>query len=143
MKFAVLYYSRSGNTKGVAEAMAKALGAEAAPCTGPAPELEAELLFLGSGIYAGKPGDTLPAFVESLSPEKVRCAALFTTSLSGADQSQALRQALEKKGIPVVKEAFSCPGKFLLFHRKRPSQADFAAAAAYAKNTAEQQKREG
>ena len=51
MKIAVRYYTRSGNTKKLAEAIAKAVGAEAKTVDEPLWE-DVDILFLGSSVYA-------------------------------------------------------------------------------------------
>jgi flavodoxin len=51
MKFAVRYYTKTGNTKRLAEAIAKELGVEALPISEPINE-ETEILFLGNSYYA-------------------------------------------------------------------------------------------
>ena len=47
MKFAVRYYTQTGNTKKLAEAVAGALGVEALPITEPVKE-PVDVLFLGN-----------------------------------------------------------------------------------------------
>ena len=51
MKFAVRYYTQTGNTKKLAEAVADALGVEALPITEPVEEA-VDVLFLGNSYYA-------------------------------------------------------------------------------------------
>ena len=51
MKIAVRYYTKTGNTKRLAEAIAKAVGVEALPVTAPVAE-SVDILFLGNSYYA-------------------------------------------------------------------------------------------
>ncbi|MBQ1505796.1 MAG: flavodoxin family protein [Erysipelotrichales bacterium] len=51
MKIAVRYYTKTGNTKRLAEALAKELGVKALPVTEPITE-PADILFLGNSYYA-------------------------------------------------------------------------------------------
>ena len=51
MKVAVRYYTKTGNTKRLAEAVAKAVGAEALPLSSPIEE-PVDILFLGNSYYA-------------------------------------------------------------------------------------------
>ena len=53
MTIAVRYYTKSGNTKKLAEEAAKAAGVSAKDVSVPLSE-KADLLFLGSSVYAGK-----------------------------------------------------------------------------------------
>ena len=51
MKIAVRYYTKTGNTKRLAEAVAKAAGVEAQPISVPVSE-PVDILFLGNSYYA-------------------------------------------------------------------------------------------
>ena len=51
MKVAVRYFSRGGNTKKLANAIAEAVGAEALTTEVPLSE-DVDILFLGSSVYA-------------------------------------------------------------------------------------------
>ena len=51
MTFAVRYYTKTGNTKRLAEAIAKELGVEALPISEPVNEA-VDYLFLGNSYYA-------------------------------------------------------------------------------------------
>ena len=51
MKIAVRYYTKTGNTKRLAEAVAKAVGTEAQPISVPITE-PVDILFLGNSYYA-------------------------------------------------------------------------------------------
>ena len=70
MKIAVRYYTKTGNTKRLAEAIAKAVGVEALPITAPVTE-SVDILFLGNSYYAFTIDPEVRRFVESLSKEKV------------------------------------------------------------------------
>ena len=51
MRFAVRYYTKTGNTKRLAEAIANELGVEALPISEPVKE-QVDFLFLGNSYYA-------------------------------------------------------------------------------------------
>ena len=51
MKIAVRYYTKTGNTKRLAEAVAKAAGVEALPLSSPIEE-PVDILFLGNSYFA-------------------------------------------------------------------------------------------
>ena len=51
MNIAVRYYTKTGNTKRLAEAVAKAVGTEAQPVSVPVTE-SVDILFLGNSYYA-------------------------------------------------------------------------------------------
>lgn len=132
MHAAVVYASMTGKTKKVARAMAQALGTRAVPVKEASPA-QAELLLLGSGVYGGRLSPDLEAFAKTLDPGKVKRAALFTTSVTGAADTAVLRRILEEAGIPVEKEEFSCFGRFLLVCRTgHPSKDELSRAADFA-----------
>ena len=62
MKAAVRYYTRSGNIKKLAEAIAKAVGVEAKTVDEPLRE-DVDILFLGSSVYAYGVDDSIKNFI--------------------------------------------------------------------------------
>ena len=66
MKFAVRFYTKTGNTKRLAEAIANELGVEALPLTSPITE-PVDILFLGNSYYAFSIDPEVRSFVASLS----------------------------------------------------------------------------
>ena len=70
MTCAVRYYTKTGNTKKLADAIAKQLGVEALPISTPVTE-KVDLLFLGNSYYAFTIDPEVRDFVASLDKEKV------------------------------------------------------------------------
>jgi len=110
MTIAVRYQSRGGNTKAVAEAIAKAAGVTAEPIDVPIPE-PVDLLFIGGGVYAWDIDKDLKAYLEGLSPEIVTSAAAFTTA-GGMNKTETIAAILKERGIRVREETL--PLKFAL-----------------------------
>ncbi len=133
MKIRVLYYSKGGSTKKVAEAMAKAINqpVEAIP---PAYPLEnVKLLFLGSGVYAGKINQKMVDFINTLNTNRVKNVALFGTTGKEDKAITKMRELLTAKGINVLEESFLCKGKFFLFFNSRhPNAVDLKQAQEFA-----------
>jgi flavodoxin I len=130
---AVVVYSRGGNTKKVADAIAEELGVEARDVTA-SPPADAKILFLGSGTYGGKPGEEMMKFIGSadFSGRKV---ALFGTSssLAGSEKMIAvMADALTKKGATILGN-YHCRGKFLLMNRSHPDKEDLDNAKKFAR----------
>lgn len=139
MNIAVRYYSRSGNTKKVAQAIARAAGTEAGDCSVPLKE-PVDLLFLGGAVYGARLDESMRGYIEQLNPQTVKAVALFGTSAivkSGADQ---MRELLEKKKIPVLADSFYCRGSFAFMHKGRPNDEDLKQAAAFARAAVNQSK---
>jgi flavodoxin len=134
MKVKVLYHSKSGNTKKVAEAIARATGQveEAIP---PAYPLEnIDVLFLGAGIRAGKVDKKVQEFVRTLTPARAKKVVVFGTAGSPEGAFPLMKKMMEEKGLKVADEFFMCKGKWFFFmDRGHPNAADLEAAANFAK----------
>jgi flavodoxin len=140
MNIKVMYHTTTGNTRKVAEAIAAAVGAEAEAIEGKLSSSAAiDLLFVGDGIYGGKPHKKTTEFIAGLKPDIVKNAVVFAT-YGGQDHIGAtIQKQLAQKGINVLNEPFLCKGKcWLLINRKHPDQADLDRARAFAKAVQEQ-----
>jgi flavodoxin len=124
MNIKVFYYSKTGNTKKVAEAMAAAAGCEALPVDKAHPTVEADLLLIGGAIYAKDIHSELRRFIDSLDSRKIKRAAVFCTSVMEKKAIAIMKSLLEAKGISVEKESFSCNGKFLWKNPGHPNNED-------------------
>jgi flavodoxin len=133
MNTAVRYYSKSGNTKKLAEAIAKSVGTTAESIDKAIAE-PVELLLLGGAVYAGKIDTHLRDFISRLSPNIVKSVAVFSTAAGGKSIQPQVAELLKGKGIPIIGDGFSCKGKFLLANLGRPNEQDCAAAAEFTKN---------
>ena len=71
MKITVRYYTKTGNTKRLAEAVAEAVGAEALPISAPITE-PVDILFLGNSYYAFSIDPEVRSFVQGLDRKKNR-----------------------------------------------------------------------
>jgi flavodoxin I len=126
----VLYYSRGGNTRKVADAIGEALGTMATDVAAARVD-PAGVIFLGSGVYGGKPGEDWTKFVEA-HDFAGRRVALFSTSYSDSGRAiDVMADALKQKGATVIGN-YRCRGRFLLLNRGKPDKADLAAARQFA-----------
>jgi len=131
MNIAVRYYSRGGNTKKVAEAIASALGVEALDITHPVEN--ADVLFLGSSMYAFTVDKNVKAFVSGLKKENAKLLVNFSTSASDTSTHKKVAKCLEDKDIQVCDKHLSIPGHFLMMNKGRPNENDLENAKAFAK----------
>ena len=107
METAVRYYSKLGNTKKIAEAIAEEAGVKALSVTDEPDITEyVDVLFLGGAPYANIMAPELRKYAARLSPDKIGRAVLFTTSNWSRRTVRALRKMLTEKGIPVEKRYF-------------------------------------
>ena len=65
MKIAVRYYTKSGNTKKLADAIAKAVGVQALPISEAISE-DVDFLFLGSSVYAAGVSPEIKSFISAI-----------------------------------------------------------------------------
>lgn len=135
MKTAVRYYTKTGNTRRLAEAVAKALGVEALPITEPVTD-PVDILFLGNSYYAFTIDPEVRAFVRSLDKNTVGCIANFGTAAMMNSTRKKVKAEADKLGIPVADSEFHCRGEFKGANKGRPNGDDLAAAAAWAKSLA-------
>ena len=132
MKFAVRYYTQTGNTKKLAEAVAGALGVEALPITEPVEE-KVDVLFLGNSYYAFTIAPQVKAFIQKLDKEKVGMIANFGSAAMMGSTFKKVAAEAKRVGIPMVNKEFHCRGEFKGLHKGRPNEQDLANAAAFAR----------
>lgn len=133
MKVAVRYYTKTGNTKRLAEAVAKAAGVEALPISEPVNE-PVDLLFLGNSYYAFSIDPEVREFVRSLDKAKVGKIANFGTAAMLKSTYKKVKAEADKIGIPMDEREFHCKGEFKGMHKGKPDEADLAAAADYVRS---------
>lgn len=131
MKIAVRYYSRSGNTKKLAEAIAEALGVEAHSTAVPLSE-DTDILFLGSSVYAGGVDEDVKRFIREINV-KVDKVVNFSTAAVAKSTYRQVDKLLAEKCIQLAGDEFYCKGSFAFLHKGRPNEADCVAAAEFAK----------
>lgn len=132
MKTAVLYLSKTGHSKKIAEAVAAGLGVRAQSVKDN-PELSGiDLLFIAGGIYSGKSDPKLLKYLASLGNTQVKRAALISSS-GGKRKQDMVRDTLTGKGIQVLADEYVCQGSFLFFGRGHPNAQEIAGAVAFAK----------
>ena len=136
MKIAVRYYTKTGNTKRLAEAVAAALGVEALPISEPITE-PVDLLLLGNSYYAFSIDPEVRAFIRSLDKGLVGRIANFGTAALLNSTWKKVKAEADRVGIPMEEREFHCRGEFKGAHKGRPNQADLEAAAAFARSLAE------
>ncbi|MDE7268380.1 MAG: flavodoxin [Lachnospiraceae bacterium] len=131
MKVEVRYYTRSGNTKKLAEAIAKAVGVEAKTVDEPLRE-DVDILFLGSSVYAYGVDDNVKNFISYINVQVGKVVNFSTAALVKSTYKQ-VGKLLAKKGIKQAEEEFYCKGSFGPMHKGKPDEKDCMAAAVFAK----------
>ena len=131
----VIYFSRGGNTKKVAEAIAKGVGVTAESVSaGSVSVAGVDTLFVGGSLYADNIASGLRKFLSGLNEGDVKKVVVFSTSTRGETALSKVKELLEPKNIPVSDTEFYCKGSFLLSNRGKPNAEDLKAAEEFAKN---------
>ena len=136
MKIAVRYYTKTGNTKRLAEAVAEAVGAEALPISTPITE-PVDILFLGNSYYAFSIDPEVRDFVKSLNKDMVGRIVNFGSAAMLNSTYKKVKAEADKVGIPMDEREFHCKGEFKGLHKGKPDESDLKAAEAFAKKIVE------
>ena len=135
---AVIYASKGGNTKKLAEAVAKEINTTAQSVKKIETfETTVDLLFIGASLYAEKIDGTLRRFLKELTSDRVKQVAVFGTAAGNGSAIDEVRDILKDSGITVCDEVFQCRGSFLLANRGRPNQDDLKNVAEFVKKISE------
>lgn len=144
MRTIILYSSKSGNTKKIADSMASQIGCDAIRVTSASSpstvDLDGvDLVLVGTGLFAGTPNEDIMRFLGNLNLKNSKMFALFIT-WGGAPRTDKLvlarlRRLLESKGQRVLEEYFACYGgwKGVLMKRGHPKAEEIKAAGEWAK----------
>ncbi|MBQ9773961.1 MAG: flavodoxin [Clostridia bacterium] len=122
MNIAIRYYTRSGNTKKLANAIAEAVSVEANDITVPLPE-KVDILFLGSSYYAFDADDAVKRFIAD-NKDNIGKIVCFGTSAMMKSMRKPIAKVAGKLGVAVADEEFHCRGQFGKIHKGRPNEED-------------------
>ena len=135
MNTVLVYFSRGGNTRKIAEVIAKELEITPMDVKNGLPNVgDADMLVVGSGTYGGKPSKEMVDYLENLEPVKGKMAACFSSCAGDASKTlAAMKDILIEKGYTIV-DCFSCFGKFAgLAKRGHPTDEELNQAKEFAK----------
>lgn len=130
MKIAVRYYTRSGNTKKLADAVAKTAAVESKDIACPLDE-KADILFLGCSYYAFDVDEAVKKFIIE-KKDNIGKIVCFGTSAMMKSMKKPVKKVADNVGVAVAEEEFHCRGEFAKFHKGRPNEKDLADASAFA-----------
>jgi len=132
MSCQVIYFSRKGSTKKIADAIAYELDVQAEDVK--KAKLKNDVfVFLGSGCYGGKPGKHMTKFIEN-NDFNSRTVALFGTSGGGEGKETETMETMLKDKDAVVKGKYFCQGRFWFGNKDKPSNKDLDDAKKFAIN---------
>ena len=137
MNNAVIYYTKLGHSKKIAQAVADELGVKALDIR-ENPELEGlDLLYIVSGIYGGVSAPELLSYLKTLDPEQIKKAFLLTSSGGKTTRAAEVRAILTDLGIPAAEEEFTCQGAIFFVGLGHPNKTDLQNAIQFVRATSQ------
>jgi len=130
MKIAVRYFSKSGNTKKLAEAVGRTLGVKVFPITQPV-DHNTDILFLGSSVYAGGVSSDVKEFIKGLHETTGTVVNISSAALIESTYKQ-VKKLVEARGIKMSDKEYHCKGRFTLLHKGRPNNNDITEVSTFA-----------
>lgn len=127
----VVYYTKSGNTQKIANAIGSAIGCAVTTTDTPLTAY-VDVLFLGASVYKFGIDKAVQDFISSLNPQLVGCVVIFSTSAMSDSGYPKLVKLCANKNITVSDKHFYCRGEFMLANKNRPNADDVNAAARFA-----------
>jgi flavodoxin len=140
MKNAVIYYTKLGHSKKIAQAIAHELKVQTQDIRTDPQLDDLDRLYIVSGIYGGVSAPELLAYLKTLDPQHITQAFLLTSSGGKTTPATDVRSVLTDLGIPVAKEEFTCQGAIFLFGLGHPNKVDLQNAVAFVKTANQQAK---
>ena len=137
MEIALIYQTKTGHSKKIANAIVENLQIKAEDIKTNPILNQVDLLFIVGGIYGGQSLPELISYVNNLDSTMVKKVALITSSAGKTVKQASIRDILVENNIEVLEEEFVCQGSFLVVGFRHPNKADIDAAIAYAKEVAE------
>ena len=137
MNIAVRYFTRSGNTKKLADAIAGAVGVKAEDVSVPLNE-KPDILFLGSSVYAAGVDGAVKAFLND-NAQSIGCIVNFSTAAVLSSTYKQVSKLAESNGIKMADKEFHCRGSFGVMHKNHPDGKDLKNAADFAKKICKEQ----
>ena len=131
MKIAIRYYTKTGNTKKLAEAIGSAINVEAKTVDEPLTE-DVDILFLGSAVYAAGIDERVKEFIENINVNIGKVVNFSSAALIKSTYNQVKKQ-VEQKGLKMSDDEFHCRGAFKFVHRGHPDETDLKNAQEFAK----------
>ncbi|MGB4658894.1 MAG: flavodoxin family protein [Mobilitalea sp.] len=124
---AVRYYSKTGNTKKLAERIAATAGCKAETIEVEFSE-KVDILFLGASVYYAGIDKKMKEYIAGLDRNKVGKVVVFSTSALAERAFPSIKKHLSSKNIKVEADDFYCRGQFAVLYAGKPDEKDLTAA---------------
>ena len=132
MKVAVRYYSQTGNTKKLADAIADELGIEAKSIDNTLKE-DTDILFLCNSVYWAGVDGKVKKFIKDPGAKIGQLVNVSTAALIESTYSQ-MKKLCAEAGIPLSEREFHCKGSFKVLHKGKPNAEDLNAVKTFARD---------
>ena len=131
MKIEIRYFTKTGNTKKLAEAIAQELNIEAQELSAHLSE-KTDILFLCNSVYWAGADSSVKKFITENKSNIGLLVNVSTAAMIESTYAQTKKIA-EKEGVKLSDKEFHCRGKFTALHSGHPDEADIAAVKAFAR----------
>lgn len=131
MKIAIRYYTKTGNTRKLALAIAEVIGVEAYDLSKPLDEF-VDVLFWGSAVYAFSIDEEIKMFLKE-NADKIGQIANFSNACMVKSTYKMVKKVAEPLNIKMMEEEFYCKGRFKIFNKNRPNEDDLNNVKEFAK----------
>lgn len=122
MKVAIRYYTMTGHTKLLADAISEVVGVPAKPLSDGLDE-DVDLLFLGSSIYGNSIDPAVNRFFNNLNVDVGLIVNFSTAGVMDSTFSQ-VKDIADLFGIEISDDEFHCRGAFAGLNASRPDESD-------------------
>ncbi len=133
-RITVIYYSETGNTKKVAQAIASALKCKAISIENIKNIKKYNTIFIGSPVYMWNPAPEVKKFIRKSSLKNKKIAVFCTFGLWHGTSLYIMQRICEKKGAKVIGKFGTIAKSHGIFFPSRPNKNDLAKAREFAKN---------
>lgn len=122
MNYAVRYYTKTGNTKKLADEVASVLDVESLTTACPLEE-KVDKLFLCSSVYAAGVDNEVINFIKNNKANIGEIVNISTAALLPSTYKQVKKLATENQ-IKISDKEFHCRGSFGVMHKDHPTPSD-------------------
>lgn len=131
MKTEIRYFTKTGNTKKLADAIATELGTTAKDLFAPLAE-KTDILFLCSSVYWAGADSSVKKYVKDNAGKIGTLVNVSTAAMIESTYSQ-IKKVCGQAGVTISDNEFHCRGKFAAMHSGHPDEADIQAVRKFAR----------
>lgn len=134
MKYAIRFFTKTGNTKKLADVISAELGVEAKNVSEPLEE-NTDVVFLCSSVYWAGVNGSVKDFIKNNASKIGTIVNVSTAALIESTYGQ-VKKVAAKSDVKVSEKEFHCRGKFAALHSSHPNTDDLEALKKFIKEVA-------